>query len=159
MKAWQVMAGSALVASVLAAGAAEAQNWTYVVCSLETHFTVRDPSGVSDQGRSPARFTYRFNRSDFDIYSGGAISWRSQCTPDEEFPSSSCTINAESVISRRSRTTPGAVARHDVIINRLTGGIVIQNITDIPSTSTSFRHESSGSCEPTTDPTAGQRRF
>lgn len=138
------------------------EDWSFIVCQYETHFTVQDPSGIEDGGRTSVRQTYRFNPASFDRYAAGPVSWVSLCTPDDDFPIADCVINADSVISRRSgrpNSTSGATVRYDITINRVTGRYSDIHITELPSTQTIFRHEGSGACEPASDPTGGVRRF
>ena len=155
-----IMIAGFATAAGLALSAAEAQSdWTYVACEPEITFTMRwlsdnEPPRVET---SRPRYTFRFNDTSFDMHTSGPLSWTPLCEPGEEVQSPSCTINADAVISRGMGRVPDMTITRNITLDRVSGRLSYLHLTE--ATYATFRHEGSGDCVPTTDPTAGQRRF
>ncbi len=144
-----VMSGSALAQS----------DWTYVTCQPEITFTMRwlTDNAAPEVETSRPRYTFRFNDTAFDMHTSGPLSWTPLCEPGEEVQNASCTINADAVISRGTGHAPDMTITRNITLDRVSGLLSYLHLTE--SSYAIFRHEGAGDCEPTTDPTAGQRRF
>ena len=140
---------SASLAGLMLSGAALAQeDWTFIACDIENRVVGGSPS---DPWTS--RPVFRFNATDFAQFSSSELRWTSLCARDEDTYSfaATCTITPETVNVRRSG--PGVEDEHS--INRLDGRYTWRHRYD----GSADGYDGSGVCEPTDDPTAGQRRF
>ena len=152
MTNWPMIAGSFLVTSLLATGAAQAQNWTHVACDYT--WVIHDNGGRRD---SAASHVYRFNAERIDRWVPENSSWYAECDPAMGgFTEASCTITDTGVSAVRRVTQGGETTRLDSFgINRLTAAFTAHF---------EFSHgvggDASGTCRAADDPSAGlQRQF
>ncbi len=152
MMNWQMIAGSALAASILASGQAAAQDWTHVACDYTWVIHER-----GERLESPTSNIYRFNATQIDRWVPATLSWYPECDPAMGgFTEADCSISDTSVSAVRRHRQGGQTTRLDSFgINRMTA---------VYTGHFEFSHARSGdargTCRATEDPSAGlQRQF
>jgi hypothetical protein len=142
----------ACLASFFLSGAAIAQeDWIFIRCDFETRQVGPWLRGEDAQADA-AWAIFRFNATEVAAFSGSEMRWYSFCESDETFDlGAACTVTPEEVAVVRN----GHGIREDRSVNRLNGRYTMRQRYD----GSADGFDSEGSCVPTTDPTAGQRRF